>query len=69
MLVRVWTSNGCLDVEVNKPLDVDKLSEALSNQDTIQLTTKNETSMFINSINIVAIEVVDLDKIDTPPIS
>ena len=64
MVIRVLTDTNYLDIELKEEIDEKLLMEAIDNSSTILLTTKNDTKMFINTINVVAIEVFD-----TPPIS
>ena len=64
MVIRVLTDTNYLDIELIEEIDEKLLMEAIDNSSTILLITKNDTKMFINTINVVAIEVFD-----TPPIS
>lgn len=64
MVIRVLTDTNYLDIELKEEIDEKLLMEAIDNSSTILLITKNDTKMFINTINVVAIEVFD-----TPPIS
>jgi len=63
MVIRVLTDTNFLDVFLKEKIDVSALIQAIDNTSTILLETKDNTKVFINTINIVAIEVFD-----TPPI-
>lgn len=62
MIFRVLTDNNYLDVELKENIDTEKLIGAIDNSSTIMLETKQDTTIFINTINIVAIEIIN-----TPP--
>ena len=64
MIFRVLTDNKYLDVELKENVDTEKLIGAIDNSSTIMLETKQDTTIFINTINIVAIEIIN-----TPPIN
>lgn len=64
MIFRVLTDNNYLDVELKENVDTEKLIGAIDNSSTIMLETKQDTTIFINTINIVAIEIIN-----TPPIN
>lgn len=62
MILRVLTDNNYLDVELKEQIDTEKLIEAIDNSSTIMVDTKQDTTFFINTINVVAIEIIN-----TPP--
>ena len=62
MIFRALTDNNYLDVELKENVDTEKLIGAIDNSSTIMLETKQDTTIFINTINIVAIEIIN-----TPP--
>ncbi len=64
MILRILTDNNYLDVELKKQIDTEKLIEAIDNSSTIMVDTKQDTTFFINTINVVAIEIIN-----TPPIN
>ncbi len=64
MILRILTDNNYLDVELKEQLDTEKLIEAIDNSSTIMVDTKQDTTFFINTINVVAIEIIN-----TPPIN
>lgn len=64
MILRILTDNNYLDVELKEQIDTEKLIEAIDNSSTIMVDTKQDTTFFINTINIVAIEIIN-----TPPIN
>ena len=64
MILRILTDNNYLDVELKEQIDTEKLIEAIDNSSTIMVDTKQDTTLFINTINVVAIEIIN-----TPPIN
>lgn len=62
MTLRILTDNNYLDVELKEQIDTEKLIEAIDNSSTIMVDTKQDTTFFINTINVVAIEIIN-----TPP--
>ena len=64
MILRILTDNNYLDVELKEQIDTEKLIEAIDNSSTIMVDTKQDTTFFINTINVVAIE-----TINRPPIN
>lgn len=60
MILRVLTDNNYLDVELKSNIDTEKLIRAIDNSSTIMLETKQGTTIFINTINIVAIELINI---------
>ena len=64
MILRILTDNNYLDVELKEHIDTEKLIEAIDNSSTIMVDTKQDTTFFINTINVVAIEIIN-----TPPIN
>lgn len=64
MILRILTDNNYLDVELKEQIDTEKLIEAIDNSSTIMVDTKQDTTFFINTINVMAIEIIN-----TPPIN
>ena len=64
MLLRILTDNNYLDVELKGQIDKEKLLDEIDNSSTIMVDTKQDTTFFINTINVVAIEIIN-----TPPIN
>lgn len=64
MVLRVLTDTNFFDVQVKGSLDKEVLCKALEDMSTLMLETKDNSTMFINTVNVVAIE-----AFDTPPIS
>ena len=64
MILRVLTDNNYLDVELKEKIDTEKLIRAIDNSSTIMLETKQGTTIFINTINIVAIELINIPPIN-----
>ena len=63
MTIRVLTDTNFFDVELKEKINKDALIAALDNMSTLMLETKDNTTMFINTVNIVSLELFD-----TPPI-
>lgn len=63
MIIRVLTDTNFFDVELKEKINKDALITALDNMSTLMLETKDNTTMFINTVNIVSLELFD-----TPPI-
>ena len=64
MIIRILTDTNFFDVELKDKIDKDALISALDNMSTLMLETKDNTTLFINTVNIVSLQVFD-----TPPIS
>lgn len=65
MIIRVLTDSNYLDIEVSEPIDENVLIKSIDESSTILLIDKDGHKIFINTCNVVAIEL--LDKL--PPIS
>lgn len=66
MTIRILTDNNFFDVEPKGDLDKKILMQALNDMSTIAIETKQGSTVFINTANIVSIEVFDIT--DIPPI-
>lgn len=64
MIIRILTDTNFFDVELKDKIDKEALISALDNMSTLMLETKDNTTIFINTVNIVSLEIFD-----TPPIS
>lgn len=64
MIIRILTDTNFFDVELKDKINKDTLISALDNMSTLMLETKDNTTIFINTVNIVSLQVFD-----TPPIS
>lgn len=64
LILRILTDTNFFDIETKEPIDKELLIKAIDNGDTIMLETKDNTTVFINNINVVAIEIFN-----APPIS
>ena len=64
MVIRVLTDTNFLDIEVKDKIDKEVLNQAIGEMSTLVVETKSNSTVFINTVNVVAIEVFD-----TPPIS
>lgn len=63
MVIRVLTDTNFFDIELKDKIDNNVLTSALDNANIIMLETKDNKTIFLNTVNIVALEVSD-----TPPI-
>ena len=63
MIIRILTDTNFLDIEPKAKIDIEVLTKALEDMSTLVIETKNNSIVFINTVNVVAIEVFD-----TPPI-
>lgn len=64
MMLRILTDTNFFDVELKEKINKEALTIALDNMSTLMLETKDNTTIFINTVNIVSLEVFDI-----PPIS
>ena len=64
MVLRVLTDTNFFDVQTKGNIDKEVLCKALEDMSTLVVETKDNSTIFINTVNVVAIEVFD-----TPPIS
>lgn len=60
MKLRVWNTMNYIDVVTKDMIDKKILIQAIDNQDTIMLDTIDGTTIFINCINVIAIEILDM---------
>ena len=63
MKLRIINNENLLDIELKEKIDINILMDAMNDMSIILLETKAGTKMFINPVNVLAIEVID-----TPPI-
>lgn len=63
MKLRIINNENFLDIELKEKIDINILMDAMNDMSTMLLETKAGTKMFINPVNVLAIEVID-----TPPI-
>lgn len=64
MVIRILTDTNFFDVELKDKIDKEALISALDNMSILMLETKDNTTIFINTVNIVSLEIFDM-----PPIS
>ena len=64
MTIRILTDTNFFDVELKEKINKEALIAALDSMSTLMLETKHDTTIFINTVNIVSLEVFDI-----PPIS
>lgn len=63
MKLRIINNENFLDIELKEKIDINILMDAMNDMSIMLLETKAGTKMFINPVNVLAIEVID-----TPPI-
>lgn len=64
MVIRILTDTNFFDVELKDKIDKEALISALDNMSTLMLEAKDNTTIFINTVNIVSLQIFDM-----PPIS
>ena len=64
MVIRILTDTNFFDVKLKDKIDKEALISALDKMSTLTLETKDNTTIFINTVNIVSLEIFDM-----PPIS
>lgn len=67
--ITIYTNTGAIDYIVHKTCDdyIELISNALSNGDTIILNTIDNTTLLIQTSNIIAIEFTDDNEETIPP--
>ena len=63
MIIRILTDTNFFDIYPKEKIDKEILINALDNMSTLMIDTKDDTTMFINTVNIVSLEIIN-----TPPI-
>ena len=63
MILRIMTESNYLDIELKERIKEEQLMQALDNMNTLMLSTKNDTVIFINPVNIIALEIIDIPPI------
>lgn len=63
MVIRILTDTNFFDIVPKEKIDKEVLINALDNMSTLMIDTKDNTTMFINTVNIVSLEIIN-----TPPI-
>jgi hypothetical protein len=63
MKLRIINNENFLDIELKEKIDINILMDAMNDMSIMLLETKAGTKMYINPVNVLAIEVID-----TPPI-
>lgn len=63
MVIRILTDTNFFDVYPKQKIEKEMLINALDNMSTLMIETKEDTTMFINTVNVVSLEIYN-----TPPI-
>ena len=63
MIIRILTDTNFFDIYPKEKIDKEILINALDNMSTLMIDTKEGTTVFINTVNIVSLEIIN-----TPPI-
>lgn len=63
MIIRILTDTNFFDIVPKEIIDKEVLINALDNMSTLMIETKDNTTFFINTVNIVSLEIIN-----TPPI-
>ncbi len=63
MIVRILTDTNFLDIKVKEEIDYKLLISAIDNMNTLMLETTDDTIVFINPANVVALEVIKIPPI------
>lgn len=64
MILRVLTDTNFLDIELKENISVEQLTNALNDMSILLVKSKDGTTVFINPVNIVAMQIIN-----TPPIN
>lgn len=65
MLLRVFTNDNYLDIDLKETFDIDRLIEAIDNSSTVLIETKRDTKFLLNTVNIIAIEIINIPPINS----
>ena len=63
MIIRVLTDSTYLDIELKEPVDEELIVNAMSNMEIILFENKQGNKVFINPVNIVSLEVINIPPI------
>lgn len=63
MVIRILTDTNFFDVYPKQKIEKEMLINALDNMSTLMIETKEDTTVFINTVNVVSLEIFN-----TPPI-
>ena len=64
MILRVLTDTNFLDIELKENISVEQLTNSLNDMSILLVKSKDGTTVFINPVNIVAMQIIN-----TPPIN
>ena len=63
MVIRILTDTNFFDVYPKQKIEKEMLINALDNMSTLMIETKEDTTVFVNTVNVVSLEIFN-----TPPI-
>ena len=63
MIIRVLTDTNYLDIELKEPIDEELIVNAMSNMEIILFENKQGNKVFINPVNIVSLQVINIPPI------
>ena len=61
MTARIYTAQGCINIGIkldNIEEHKELISKAIENNETLVLTTTEDTQIYINTLNVVALEFI-----------
>ena len=64
MMLRILTDTNFFDIKLKEKIDKEALIAALDNMSTLMLETKDNTTMFVNTVNVVSLELFDIPPIE-----
>lgn len=65
MVLRVLTDTNFFDIYLKEEINKDVLINALDSMSTLMVETKEGTTQFINTVNIVSLELINTPPIET----
>lgn len=65
MILRVLTDTNFFDIYLKEEINKDVLINALDSMSTLMVETKEGTTQFINTVNIVSLELINTPPIET----
>ncbi len=65
MVLRVLTDTNFFDIHLKEEINKDVLIKALDSMSTLMVETKEGTTQFINTVNIVSLELINTPPIET----
>lgn len=64
MMLRILTDTNFFDIKLKEKIDKEALIAALDNMSTLMLETKDNTTVFVNTVNVVSLELFDIPPIE-----